>query len=68
MLRNCFAEKGITKSELWVPLCSINVSIDNNSDTDSELKLIDGALNDELQWLCIVVAALDSSWVVKISC
>ena len=64
MLRNCFAEKSITKSELWVPLCSINVSIDNNSDTDSELKLIDGALNDELQWLCIVVAALDNESLI----
>ena len=46
MLRNCFAEKSSTKSELWAPLCSISVSIDNDSDTDSELKLIDGVLND----------------------
>ena len=53
------AEKSSTRSELWAPLCSINVSIDNDSDYDSELKLIDGALNDELHWLCIVVAALD---------
>ena len=64
MLRNCFADKSSTKSELWAPLRSINVSIDNDSDTDSELKLIDDALNDELQWLCIVVAALDNESLI----
>ena len=57
-VKKLFAEKSSTKSELWAPLYSINESIDNDSD-DSELKLIDDGLNDELQWLCVVVAALD---------
>ena len=57
-VKRLFAEKISTTSELWAPLCSVNMSIDNGSD-DSELKLIDDALNDEIQWLCVVVAALD---------
>ena len=54
MLRNCLQRR--------VPVppkaSSINMSIDNDSGNDSELKLIDNILNDELQWLCVVVAAL----------
>ena len=56
----------IVKSDLWAwaPLCSITVSIDNDSDNDSELKLIDNALNDEIHWLCIVLAAMDDKNVI----
>ena len=60
-VKKLFAEKSSIKGELWAPLCSINVVIDNDSDNDSELKLIDGALNDELQWHCVI----DKSWMVK---
>ena len=35
------------------------MSIDNDSDNDSGLKLIIDALNHELQWLCIEVEAVD---------
>ena len=57
-----FAEKSSMKSELWAPLCSINVSIGN----DSELELIDNALNDELQWLYVFVAVFnDKSFIVS---
>ena len=63
-VRKLFAEKSSTKSELWAPLCSINESIDNDSDNDSKLKLIDDGLNDELQWLCVVVAALDDKKLI----
>ena len=35
------------------------MSIDNDSDNDSKLKLIDHTFNDELQWLCVIVTALD---------
>ena len=55
-VKKLLAEKSSIKSKPWAPLCPINVSIDNNSDNDSELKLIDGTL--ELQWLYVVVAAL----------
>ena len=54
MLRNCLQRRVALKAS-YGHLCSINVSIDN----DSELKLINDALTDELQWLCLVVAALD---------
>ena len=40
------------------------MNIDNVSDNDSELKLIDDTLNDELQWLCVVVAALDDKKLI----
>ena len=56
-VKKLFAEKSSTKSELWAPLCSINVNIDNDSNNDSELKLVDDALTDDIQWLCIVIAA-----------
>ena len=49
----------IVKSDPWAPLCSITVSIDNDSDNDSELKLTENALNHEIQWLCIVLAAMN---------
>ena len=52
------AEKSSTKSKLWAPLYSINMNIHNDSDNDSELKLIDDALTDKLQWLCVIVAVL----------
>ena len=58
-VKKLFAEKSSTKCKLMAPLCSISMSIDNDSDNDSELKLTDDTLNDELQWLCVVVAALD---------
>ena len=48
-VKKLFSEKSSTKGELFPPLCSINVVIDNDSDNDNELKLIDGALNDDLQ-------------------
>ena len=54
MLRNCLQRRVALKASYGHP-CSINVSIDN----DCELKLIDDALTDELQWLCLVVPALD---------
>ena len=47
-VKKLFAEKSSTKSELLAPLCSINVSMGNDSDNDSELKLTDDAYNDEL--------------------
>ena len=61
MLRNCLQRRVPLKAS------SINVSIDNDSGNDSELKLIDNILNDELQqhW---VIKTFYSSWVVKISC
>ena len=43
MLRNCLQRRVPLKAS------SINVSIDNDSGNDSELKLIDNILNDELQ-------------------
>ena len=54
MLRNCLQRRVALKAS-YGHFCSINVSIDN----DSELRLIDDALTDELQWLCVVVAASD---------
>ena len=59
-----FAEQSSTKSELWGPFCSINICIDNDSDNDSELELIDDALNDELQLICVIVAALDDKKLI----
>ena len=40
------------------------MNIDNDSDNDSELKLTDDTLNDELQWLCVVVASLDDKKLI----
>ena len=64
IIKKLFAEQNSTKSELWAPFCSISICIDNDSDKDSELKLIDDALNDELQLICVIVAALDDKKLI----
>ena len=64
IIKKLFAEQSSTKSELWGPFCSINICIDNDSDNDCELELIDDALNDELQLICVIVAALDDKKLI----
>ena len=60
MLRSCFQRRVALKSELWAPLYSININIDNDSDNDSYLKLLDNELNDGLQWVCVnIVVVMD---------
>ena len=59
MLRNCLQRRVALKAS-YGHFCSINVSIGN----DSELRLIDDALTNELQWLCVVVAALDDKKLI----
>ena len=64
IIMKLFAEQSSTKSELWRTFCSINICIDNDSDNDSELELIDDALDDELQVICVIVAALDDKKLI----
>ena len=40
------------------------MNIDNDSNNDSELKLVDDALTDYIQWLCIAIAALDDTKLI----